>query len=63
MTPVTIGHTWRNNRVGINRVSNRLNKFLVNEGLLNDSLRTKHCVGVGGEFDHFPIYDKADASS
>jgi hypothetical protein len=43
--------TWINKRVGDDRVSNILDRFLFYEGVLNDYIRVRNWVGLGGDSD------------
>eukprot|EP01018_Ginkgo_biloba_P039380 Gb_12932 [translate_table: standard] len=53
--PVKLKPTWRNKRLGDERITKRLDRFLVSESLLEDTLRLKQWVGSRGESDHFPV--------
>lgn len=47
--------TWRNHRVGDDRVEKRINKFLIFDAPMNPPSLLWHWVGVGGVLDHSPI--------
>jgi hypothetical protein len=53
--PTRLCFTWRNNRVGEDRVAKCIDKFLVLEILLDLPYQFRQWVEFGGDFDHFPI--------
>jgi hypothetical protein len=48
--------TWRNNRVGAERIAKHIDHFLVSEALIESQFHLRKWVGSGGESDHFPIF-------
>eukprot|EP00253_Pinus_taeda_P027066 PITA_27066 len=51
--------TWRNRRVGKAALARRLDRFLMNDPLLQHLHHYKQWVGTGGISDHSPIYLEA----
>ena len=51
-----VSPTWRNKRVGVQRVAKRLDRFLVVERLANGVEVVRQWVGSGGISDHSPIF-------
>jgi hypothetical protein len=41
---INMNSTWRNKRVGVDKVTKRIDRFLVDEGLMEDNLRMKQWV-------------------
>ena len=54
--PPKVSPTWRNKRVGDQRVAKRLDRFLVAERLANGVEVVRQWVGSGGISDHSPIF-------
>jgi hypothetical protein len=48
--------TWRNKRVRDDRISMRLDIFLLYEGLIHDQYRVRQWVGNGGDSNHFSFF-------
>ncbi len=55
IVPPKVSPTWRNKRVGDQRVAKRLDRFLVAEVLANGVEVVRQWVGSGGISDHNPI--------
>jgi hypothetical protein len=53
--PIKLCPTWRNNRVGEERIAKRLDCFLFSKSLLSGQLHFQQWVGSGGHSDHYPI--------
>ena len=56
LQPNRIEPKWRNNRGGDARISNRIDRFLVAEHLMDRFLQVRQWVGSGGASDHFPFF-------
>jgi len=56
IVPSKVSPTWRNRRVGDQRVAKRLDRFLVSESLANTVEVVRQWVGSGGLSDHSPIF-------
>jgi len=48
--------TWRNRRTRYQTIARRNNQFFIRDTLLENIPLFRKCVGIGGVFDHFPIY-------
>jgi hypothetical protein len=53
--PIEMKPTWRNKRIRDERIAKTLDRFLVSEPLLDDTIRIRQRVSSGGESDHFPV--------
>jgi len=53
--PQKFSPTWCNRWVGSDRVSKRLDRFLISDDLLDSFGLVRQCVTFGGESDHQPI--------
>ena len=47
--------TWNNRRVGLARITKRLDRFLIRYNLLDVPIRIRQCAVVEGESYHLPI--------
>ena len=56
ISPIKLSPTWRNKRTGENRVSKRLDRFLVVDRLVLECYLVRQWVDCGGESDHCPIF-------
>jgi len=56
LDPILLKPTWKNNRVGVEGVAKRQDRFLVTNSLLDKHLTTKQWIGFGGLSDHSPIF-------
>jgi hypothetical protein len=55
LEPVKLQLTWRNRRVGDDRVAKRLDRFLLKEELVDSLALARQWVACSGESDHNPI--------
>ena len=55
-SPIKLKPTWRNRRIGEDRIAKRLDRFLISEGLLSKIPIFKQWVEESGNSDHFPIF-------
>eukprot|EP00253_Pinus_taeda_P006109 PITA_06109 len=55
-SPVKLKPTWRNRRVGVDRIAKRLDRFLVTESLTSKVPMIRQWVEELGNSDHFPIF-------
>lgn len=53
---VKLKPTWRNRRVGADRIAKRLDRFLLSEGLISKAPMFRQWVEEIGNSDHFPIF-------
>lgn len=53
--PPKLNPTWRNRRVGEDRIAKRLDRFLVGEDLTSSTFQLRQWVDGGGELDHNPL--------
>lgn len=56
LAPTPLKPTWKNNRTGTAGVAKRIDRFLINDSLMNNSLTIKQWIGFGGLSDHHPIF-------
>jgi hypothetical protein len=54
--PSKLKPTWRNKRVGEDRVAKRIDRFVVSKKFVERQVLIKQWIGSGGESDHFPIF-------
>jgi hypothetical protein len=54
--PTNISLTWRNKRVGEERVEKILDRFLISKKLMGTWIWIRQWAGVGGEPNHSPIF-------
>jgi len=54
LDPVLLKTTWKNNRVWVEGVAKRLERFLITESLLDKQLTIKQWIDFGGMSDHYP---------
>jgi len=54
-SPINLKPTWRNRRIGEDRIAKRLDRFLISEGLIRRVPLLRHWVEEVGNSDHFPI--------
>jgi hypothetical protein len=54
--PIKLNPTWRNKRVGEDRIAKRLDRFLLYEGLVNDHFRFRQRMGLKDDSNHFPFF-------
>eukprot|EP00253_Pinus_taeda_P022219 PITA_22219 len=55
-SPINLKPTWRNRRIGEDRIAKRLDRFLILEGLIRRVPLFRHWVEEVGNSDHFPIF-------
>lgn len=56
LNPIKLNPTWRNRRVGEERIAKRLDRFLIGDSIACSlSIQTRQWIAWGGEFDHNPI--------
>ena len=53
---IKLKKSWMYKWEGLDRIAKWLDRFLVLEGLMVNSLRIMQWIGIGGDFDHAPIY-------
>jgi hypothetical protein len=56
IVPTKLYPTWRNKRLGEEHIAKRLDHFLISTSLVESPLLFRQRVGLGGEFDHYPIF-------
>eukprot|EP00253_Pinus_taeda_P010417 PITA_10417 len=54
--PIKLKPTWRNRRVGEDRIAKRLDRFLLSEDLISNAPIIRQWVEEIGNSDHFPIF-------
>eukprot|EP00253_Pinus_taeda_P035564 PITA_35564 len=55
-SPIKLKPTWRNRRVGEDRIAKRLDRFLLSEALISNAPIIRQWVEEIGNSDHFPIF-------
>eukprot|EP00253_Pinus_taeda_P034625 PITA_34625 len=55
-SPISLMPTWRNRRVGEDRIAKRLDRFLISEDFLRNVPLFRQWVETTGNSDHFPIF-------
>eukprot|EP00253_Pinus_taeda_P008007 PITA_08007 len=55
-SPIKLKPTWRNRRSGEDKISKRLDRFLISEGLIQKVPLFRQWVEEVGNSDHFPIF-------
>eukprot|EP00253_Pinus_taeda_P036198 PITA_36198 len=55
-SPISLMPTWRNRRIGEDRIAKRLDRFLTSEGLIRNVPLFQQLVEATGNSDHFPIF-------
>lgn len=56
LAPTPLKPTWKNNKTGTAGVAKRIDRFMINDSLMNNSLTIKQWIGFGGLSDHHPIF-------
>jgi len=54
--PVNLKPTWRNNKVGEDKIAKILDHFLLTNSFLEKTIHMKQWIGFGGISDHVPIF-------
>ena len=54
--PIKLVPTYRNMRVGEERLTKRIDQFLVSTSLMSDHNRITAWIKIGGESNHFPVF-------
>eukprot|EP00253_Pinus_taeda_P027835 PITA_27835 len=55
-SPIILKPSWRNRRIGEDRIAKRLDHFLISEGLISKVPLFQQWVEESGNSDHFPIF-------
>eukprot|EP00253_Pinus_taeda_P008825 PITA_08825 len=55
-SPIKLKPTWRNRRVGEARITKRLDRFMISEGLFSSVPMIRQWTDEIGNSDHFPIF-------
>jgi hypothetical protein len=54
--PLKLRPTWRNMKIGEDKIEKRIDHFLVSESFVDGPFQFCQWVGNGGESNHFPIF-------